>query len=165
MNVPCITRTKPGSKLDKEPLSPEATTSDTDILDMLEEFTNHDDGEGARADEVSALEGEDTTQEDDVLADGSTILADTDLDIEDNQIELGDAISAEESSELKDLADMLLNDDELGEEPSDLDELDGHWYKDDAELFLCPNCGSFISSAADKCQYCGIVFEADDGEV
>ncbi len=128
---------KTGSKLDKEPLPPETTTSDSDILGMLEEFTSHDDDEG-------------------------DVQIDADLDNEDDQIEFGAAISTEESSELKELADMLLNDDELGDEPSDLDELDGHWYKDDAELFLCPNCGSFISSASDSCQYCGIVFEADD---
>ncbi len=163
-----FTEEKLRSELDKEPLPPETTTSDPDILDMLEEFTSHDEEEVASADEATVPIG---SEDEDILTDELTMIADADLDldddhgIDDDQIELGTAISIEDGSELKELADMLLHDDELEGGSSDLDELDGHWYKDEVELFLCPNCGSFISSAADSCQYCGIVFEADDGEV
>lgn len=42
-------------------------------------------------------------------------------------------------------------------------EADGHRHKEQEQLFMCPNCGSFISADADGCNACGIVFE-DDGE-
>ncbi|MBU4032069.1 MAG: zinc ribbon domain-containing protein, partial [Candidatus Thermoplasmatota archaeon] len=56
------------------------------------------------------------------------------------------------------------------EEPTDalptlaVGDADGHRYKGDSTLFMCPNCGSFIKSDANNCGSCGIVFEADDGE-
>jgi rubrerythrin len=43
-------------------------------------------------------------------------------------------------------------------------EADGYWYKEESGIFMCPNCGAFISKTATGCGSCGIVFEADDGE-
>jgi uncharacterized repeat protein (TIGR01451 family) len=39
---------------------------------------------------------------------------------------------------------------------------DGFWYKDTTTLYLCPNCGGFISEAADRCQNCGTVLEGEE---
>ncbi|MDD4307541.1 MAG: lamin tail domain-containing protein [Thermoplasmata archaeon] len=40
---------------------------------------------------------------------------------------------------------------------------DGHWYKENSAIFMCPNCGSFINKDAGGCGNCGIVFGEDDG--
>ncbi len=63
---------------------------------------------------------------------------------------------------------VLFDDDEDELEPvTEIDgaekELDGHQHKEQEQLFMCPNCGSFISADADGCNACGIVFE-DDGD-
>ncbi|MCK5397476.1 MAG: zinc ribbon domain-containing protein, partial [Thermoplasmata archaeon] len=42
---------------------------------------------------------------------------------------------------------------------------DGYWYKDEDELYMCPNCGSFISSNAENCEVCGVVFDIDDEDI
>jgi len=34
--------------------------------------------------------------------------------------------------------------------------------KKDAGLYICPNCGSFVSVATDRCPHCGTVFESDE---
>ncbi len=55
---------------------------------------------------------------------------------------------------------------EDGEEPSaSLDEeIDGHWYKDEPNLFICPQCSSFVSMGSDKCPFCGVEFEEGEEE-
>ncbi|MCK5309136.1 MAG: zinc ribbon domain-containing protein, partial [Thermoplasmata archaeon] len=42
---------------------------------------------------------------------------------------------------------------------------DKYWYKDESELYLCPSCGSFISSDAESCEVCGVVFDTEVEEI
>ena len=39
------------------------------------------------------------------------------------------------------------------------------WYKEESELFLCPNCGAFISKDAGDCSECGIVFSDEEPDI
>ena len=75
----------------------------------------------------------------------------------------------EEDNELKELAEMLINDESLdsdGDGEGEVDkDIDGHWYKKEAELFLCPSCGSFLTSGVDHCEHCGVIFEGEDEEI
>jgi uncharacterized repeat protein (TIGR01451 family) len=41
-------------------------------------------------------------------------------------------------------------------------DVDGHWYKDGASLFLCPGCGSLAASGSKKCPNCGAEFVEDE---
>ncbi|MEW5937489.1 MAG: helix-hairpin-helix domain-containing protein, partial [Candidatus Thermoplasmatota archaeon] len=40
--------------------------------------------------------------------------------------------------------------------------VDGYWYKDEAKLFICPNCGSLVAEGAGKCPKCGAQFEEEE---
>ncbi|MBI4999984.1 MAG: DUF11 domain-containing protein [Euryarchaeota archaeon] len=41
-------------------------------------------------------------------------------------------------------------------------EVDGHWYREEASLFICPECGSLVADGSGKCPKCGVLFEADE---
>ncbi|MCK4718380.1 MAG: hypothetical protein KAT70_06905, partial [Thermoplasmata archaeon] len=43
--------------------------------------------------------------------------------------------------------------------------VDGYWYKEEPSgLFLCPQCGAFITKGASKCDICGAEFEEVEEE-
>ncbi len=61
-------------------------------------------------------------------------------------------------------SDEVDDDIEPIEAESEIKEDDGFWYKKNASLFICPECGSLVSDAGDSCPKCGVQFDKDEGE-
>ncbi|MFH0815458.1 MAG: lamin tail domain-containing protein [Methanobacteriota archaeon] len=49
-----------------------------------------------------------------------------------------------------------------GPEVKDKGDVDGHWYKAGASLFLCPGCGSLAAAGSKLCPKCGVEFVDDE---
>ncbi len=61
---------------------------------------------------------------------------------------------------------IIEGEEEIEEAPKQKEkrEEDGFWYKERANLYLCPICGSFVGKDAKECPHCGAIIEEGEEE-